>query len=129
MKTFPNTMNCPVSYEDVRRAMKGQSFPMSLTDQEEIAAVIRIVNKGIDAHLEACYCPDRGDSFKRDVKMVMDIVLCNTLECNISEESLPVFLRRLSEDDTEGADSLLSSILNCLGFDDDGVYHPERRDD
>ena len=46
-----------VTYEAVRAAMKGEPFSMSLTDQDEIKAVIQAVNQGIDAHLEACYLP------------------------------------------------------------------------
>ena len=30
---------------------------MSLTDTDEIKAVIEAVNEGIDSHLEACFCP------------------------------------------------------------------------
>ena len=37
---------------------------MSLTDEDEIHAVIAAVNEGIDAYLEACYCPDRGDRYE-----------------------------------------------------------------
>ena len=46
-----------VTYEDVRTAMNGEPFTMSLTDTDEIQAVIDAVNQGIDAHFEACFCP------------------------------------------------------------------------
>ena len=52
-----------VTYKAVRKAMNGEPFTMSLTDPDEIRAVIDAVNQGIDAHLEACYCPDRGDRY------------------------------------------------------------------
>ena len=53
-----------VTYEEVRKAMNGEPFTMSLTDTDEIQAVIDAVNQGIDAHLEACFCPDRGDRYE-----------------------------------------------------------------
>ena len=53
-----------VDYETVRMAMNGEPFTMSLTDDDEIKAVVAAVNQGIDAHLEACYCPDRGDRYQ-----------------------------------------------------------------
>ena len=53
-----------VDYATVRNAMNGEPFPMSLTDDDEIKAVVAAVNQGIDAHLEACFVPDRGDKLR-----------------------------------------------------------------
>lgn len=125
MNSFRNTMLCEVSYDDVRKAMNGEHFPMSLTNTDEIEMVVRIVNQGIDSALEACYIPDRGDQFEHSTREIGGVVYCTTLECKISPESMPVFLRRLSEDGSEEADHLLSNILDCLGFDDNGTYNPE----
>ena len=53
-----------VTYATVRKAMGKEPFTMSLTDSDEIHAVIEAVNEGIDSHLEACYCTERGDRFQ-----------------------------------------------------------------
>ena len=72
---------------------------MSLVEEDEIKAVIEAVNEGIDSHLEAAYCPDRGDSYEGGKRMAGKLVMCRTLECAVSQESLPVLLRRLCESD------------------------------
>ena len=53
-----------VSYEAVRTAMNGEPYTMSLTDTDDIRAVIEAVNQGIDSHLEGCFCPERGDRYE-----------------------------------------------------------------
>ena len=78
-----------VDYETVRQAMDGEPFTMSLTDDDEINAVVAAVNQGIDAHLEACFCPDRGDRYEGGKRKAGKLVLCRTLECTVSPESLP----------------------------------------
>ena len=118
-----------VDYETVRMAMNGEPFTMSLTDDEEIKAVIEAVNEGIDAHLEACFCPERGDRYGAGQRKAGKLVLCQTLECVISPESLPVLLRRLCELDL-GADSavqeagnrLATDIMYCLGINEYGNF-------
>lgn len=116
-----------VTYKAVRRAMRGHPYTMSLTGTDEIRAVIEAVNQGIDSHLEACYCPGRGDSYKAGTRKAGRLVLCRTLECCVSPESLPVLLRRLLDLDTEehlvdAAMSLGSDILLTLGFDENGQF-------
>ena len=118
-----------VAYETIRQAMDGEPFTMSLTDEDEIKAVIAAVNEGIDAHLEACYCPDRGDRYEGGRRKAGKLVLCRTLECSISPESLPVLLRRLCESDLGGdvevqaeGNRLASDILMCLGINEYGEY-------
>ena len=86
-----------VTYGTVRRAMDGQPYTMSLTGQDEIRAVIQAVNQGIDGHLEACFCPALGDRYEGGQRKAGKLVLCRTLECSVSPESLPVLLRRLFE--------------------------------
>jgi hypothetical protein len=117
-----------VDYETIRQAMANEPFTMSLTDTDEIKAVIAAVNEGIDAHLEACYCPDRGDKYEGGERRAGKLVLCRTLECVVSVESLPVLLRRLCESDlgdpeveAEG-NRLASDILMCLGVNEYGEY-------
>jgi hypothetical protein len=64
MHDFENDNGCTVTYDCVRKSRGGKPFTMSLTDTEEIQAVIQAVNQGIDAHLEACFCPERGDRYE-----------------------------------------------------------------
>ena len=118
-----------VIYETVRQAMNGEPFTMSLTDTDEIRALVEAVNEGIDAHLEACYCPDRGDRYQGGERKAGKLVLCRTLECTISPESLPVLLRRLCESDLGGdtevqsaGNRLANDMLYVLGFNDSGKF-------
>jgi hypothetical protein len=116
-----------VTYKAIRRTMNGEHFSMSLTDTAEIRAVIAAVNQGIDSHLEACFCPGRGDSYEGGKRMAGKLVLCHSLECCVSPASLPILLRRLYELDTDDdvADagmSLDDAILLTLGFDECGRF-------
>ena len=121
------TGNGIVSYEAVRRAMNGEPYTMSLTDTAEVGAVIEAVNQGIDAHLEACFCPRRGDRYEGGKRTAGKLTLCRTLECQVSPASMPVLLRRLFDLDTTGdvtaaAMSLADAILLTLGFDECGEF-------
>ena len=116
-----------VTYKAVRKAMNGEAYTMSLTDTNEIKAVITAVNQGIDGHLEACYCPDRGDRYEGGERKAGKLVLCRSLDCVVSVESLPVLLRRLCDLDTtdEVADAgmmLAGDILMTLDFDECGQF-------
>lgn len=111
-----------VTYEEVRTAMNGEPFTMSVTEPEEIQAVIDAVNQGIDGHLEACFCPDRGDQYEGGSRKAGKLVLCHTLECSVSPKSLPVLLRRLCELDDSAGMRLASDILTVLGFNDYGEF-------
>ena len=118
-----------VDYETIRQAMAGEPFTMSLTDTDEIKAVIAAVNEGIDSHLEACYCPDRGDRYEGGKRRAGKLVLCRTLECVVSVESLPTLLRRLCESDLGGdpdvqaeGNRLAGDILMVLGINEYGEF-------
>lgn len=116
-----------VSYEAVRAAMGGEPYSMSLTGTDEIRAVIEAVNQGIDSHLEACFCPDRGDRYEGGRRKAGKLTLCCTLECCVSVESLPTLLRRMFELDgdeemVDAAMSLAGDILLTLGFDEYGQF-------
>jgi hypothetical protein len=123
-----NTGSGTVDYETVRQAMNGEPFTMSLTDTDEIKAVIAAVNEGIDGHLEACFCPDRGDRYDGGKRKAGKLVLCHSLDCSISPESLPVLLRRLCESDLGDAEAesagmrLATDILYVLGFNEYGEF-------
>ena len=100
---------------------------MSLTDTTEIRAVVEAVNQGIDGHLEACFCPDRGDRYEGGERKAGKLVLCRSLDCVVSVESLPVLLRRLFDLDTtddvaDAGMSLGGDILLTLGFDECGQF-------
>ena len=117
-----------VDYETVRQAMNNEPFTMSLPDDDEIKAVIAAVNQGIDAHLEACCCPSRGDRYEGGKRKAGKLVLCHSLDCSISVESLPTLLRRLCESDlgdseTESAGMRLASdICMVLGINEYGTF-------
>jgi hypothetical protein len=119
-----------VAYDMIRTAVANEPFTMSLTDEDEIRAVIAAVNQGIDSHLEACFCPDRGDRYEGGKRKAGKLVVCGTLECVVSVESLPVLLRRLCESDNLGGDAEVQSegnrlacdILMCLGIDERGEF-------
>lgn len=124
-----NTGFGAVDYETIRQAMDNEPFTMSLTDEDEIKAVVAAVNEGIDAHLEACFCPDRGDRYDGGTRRAGKLVLCRTLECSISPESLPTLLRRLCESELGGdldvqseGNRLACDMLMCLGFNEYGEY-------
>ena len=112
----------PVTYEAVRRAMNDEPYTMSLTGTNEVQAVIEAVNQGIDSHLEACFCPDRGDRYETGKRMAGRLLLCRSLDCTVSVESLPVLLRRLFESGTDAGDCLASDILMTLGSDECGRF-------
>ena len=116
-----------VKYKAVQKAMNGEPYTMSLTDTAEIKAIITAVNQGIDAHLEACYCPDRGDSYEGGKRRAGKLTLCHSLDCCVSPESMPVLLRRLFEPDStddvaEAGMTLAGDILMTLGFDEHGQF-------
>ena len=118
-----------VDYETIRKAMGGEPFTMSLTDEDEIRAVIEAVNEGIDSYLEACYCPDRGDKFEGGKRRAGKLLICRTLDCVVSIESLPVLLRRLCESELGGdpevqseGNRLACDILLVLGINEYGEY-------
>jgi hypothetical protein len=129
-KLIMNQNMCEITYDDIRAAMDGEPFTMSVTDEDEIEAITDAVNEGIDSHLEACNVEERGDHYEggtRGFTATSDgprwkkgeyVCMSRTLECVVSVESFPTFLRRLLELDCDLADSCLMS----LGFDDAGKF-------
>jgi hypothetical protein len=111
-----------VTYATVRKAMGKEPFTMSLTDSDEIHAVIEAVNEGIDSHLDACFCHERGDRFAGGKRKAGKLVLCGCLDCSVSPESLPTLLRRLCESDKEAGTRLAGDILMVLGIDEYGKF-------
>jgi hypothetical protein len=123
-----STSSGEVSYEAIRKAIGDKPFTMSLVETDEIRAVIEAVNEGIDANLEACFCPARGDSYEGGKRKAGKLLLCRTLECSVSPESLPVLLRRLCESDFGNAETesagmrLAADIFHVLGFNEYGDF-------
>ena len=82
---------------------------------EDRQKVIAAVNQGIDAYLEVCYVPARGDSFRLQMPPgIRGRISGPRLECRVSPKSLPVLVRRLMESGDEQAESLASSVCQTL---------------
>lgn len=97
-------MNKEETKEAVKKCKNG-FFSMEMVG-EDADAVVKAVNQGIDAHLEALVSSNfkwanQPPGFKR-------------LMCKISPEDMPVLLRRLSEGD-ENAERLGEDIISILG--------------
>ena len=119
---------CKISYDEITKACNGEHYTMTLKGSDATVA-IKAVNHGIDSRLQACYVFQRGDLYQFDTEQ-------QWLNCSVSPESLPVFLRRLFDDmewcdnenctgeDCDGSIgySLAEGILQTLGFDDCGRY-------
>ena len=82
-----------------------EPYQMDLAGQDAVACR-NAVNQGIDSHLEACFCPELGDSFRVDG---------SRLSGTLSPQSLPVLVRRLLEAGDEGG--LASSICETLDIE------------
>ncbi len=107
-----------IKYSKIREDMKGQPFPMVMVG-EEAKLIMKAVNQGIDAHLEACNCPERGDQYEWKSEMLGRVSLGYKLHCVVSVESLPVLLRRLCEMESEEAESLVDDIITCIQKEDE----------
>ena len=90
-------------------------YRMSLVG-EDCQAVITAVNQGIDARLEACFVPDRGDRFSFAASGGPKIAVAR-LECKVSPESLVTLVRRLMESGEAAAESVASGICQTLGIE------------
>jgi hypothetical protein len=92
-------------------------YPMSLVGEDR-HVVIAAVNQGIDAHLEACFVPSRGDRFRLETPAgIRGRISGLRLECTVSAKSLPTLIRRLMAAGDETADSLASSICQTLDIE------------
>ena len=123
MCTITNENGVKIAYDLVRKAAK-TIYPMTVVG-EDIDSVMKAVNQGIDSHLEACFVPDRGDSYEHGDRRVKDMIITQTLKCKVSKESLPVLIRRLFESEDENSNNLASNILSSLDIEDDGRWEPE----
>jgi len=92
-------------------------YPMQLVG-EDGKLVERLVNIGIDAHLEACFTSGVDSYEWKETKIGDGRVIAVKLHCEVSPESMVVLLRRLLEDDNEESDSLRSSILETMNIEE-----------
>lgn len=116
MNQFKNQNLCTITYDAVRQSMQGEPYHMRLA-RGDANTIGRVINKGIDSHLEACFVPLRGDCYQwRD----------GFLHCVVSTESLPVLLRRLFEEGSEESMMLAGDMLTSLGFNESGKFVGER---
>ena len=98
----------------IAKAAPQAGYSMSLVGEDQ-PTVINAVNQGIDAYLEACYVPGRGDSFRLETPPgIRGIISAPRLECKVSPKSLPVLVRRLMESGDEQAELLASSMCQTL---------------
>ena len=113
MKTFSCIWTDKLGAEIAKAAPK-DGYSMSLVGEDR-QKVVTAVNQGIDSHLEACFVPDRGDSFRfQTPKGIKGRISGPRLECTVSPLSLPVLVRRLMESGDETAESLASDICQTL---------------
>ena len=139
IRTLTNSNCCTITYDAIILACDGKHYEMSLVGRD--ADVLQTAtNMGIDSRLQACHCRERGDEYYRSERPFVAkettnhwrkgdrVVYSQTLECIVSPESLPVLIRRLfddmewfgKDDDADVGNSLASSILESLRFDDCG---------
>ena len=78
-------------------------YHMTIKSQNEWASIAKVVNQGIDAHLEG-FTRSTFDN--------------STGECLIHPEEMTTFLRRLNEAGDEESYGLRSSILDTLGIEE-----------
>lgn len=106
-----------ITYKQIRDAVKAQcpsgTYHLSaLSGSDDAHAIESAVNQGIDSHLEACSMQGLDTYVHTGGRLV----------CEISPESLPVLLRRLTEmafSEDDEAESLVRDILTTLELDDE----------
>jgi len=92
-------------------------YPMELVG-DEAELVERLVNQGIDSHLQACFIKGADDYQWKKHTLDNGSIIAVKLHCSVSPKSMVVLLRRLLEVDSEAADSLRSAILETLKIEE-----------
>lgn len=85
-----------------------KSYDMQLVEQEEIDILAKVVNMGIDAHLEAA---------TRTKELH---VIGHKYAIGFDREGMACLIRRLMESQEDVAHNLVSSILETLGIEYSG---------
>ena len=99
--------------EVILKALGTERYTISLV-AEDAQVMQRVVNQGIDSHLEAI----TGSSFNWNKREMSGVT---ALDCDCSPKDMLVILRRLLEDDSdfaEHATNLRSSILTTIGIEE-----------
>jgi hypothetical protein len=102
------------TYDAVQKAQGADLYSMELVGRIDIEAMMAAVNQGIDSHLEACFIRERGDQFEHRERKVGSRCVGHVLACKISQESMPVLLRRLfegQEPDQRLAQDILDNLM------------------
>lgn len=110
MQTF-NYLGTPKAV--IVKALGDEPYTMELAFDDGIL-VMRLVNIGIDSHLEACFIKERGD----DYNWRQGRLIGSKLDCTVSPESMLVLLRRLEEQGSDEALALRSDILTTLDIEE-----------
>ena len=115
MKTFSFSWSDQLRVE-LGKAAPQRGYTMSLVGEDR-QAVIAAVNQGIDARLEACFAPERGDRFNRSTADRRATLSPARLECRVSPTSLVVLVRRLMQMGDSAAESLAACVCQSLGIE------------
>lgn len=86
------------------KAINGERFPMTLVGSEA-ALMVKLVEMGIDSHLEAF----TESKFTGNERRIV---------CDVGPKDMLVLLRRLNESDSDDAMSLRSGILTVLEIEE-----------
>lgn len=106
MRVVKNQYGTEISYDTIRRGMKRKPHTMSFRSQHA-DKVMKILSQGIDDKNENCFDTNRGDFIKQQGEYV---------EVGLSEESLPIFCRRLYEQNDNDTKQIGSTIIWNLGI-------------
>ena len=96
----------------LKTAIGNKNYSMELVGNDA-EIMRRLVNMGIDSHLEAI--TGKCDWSTRDLK---GKPFCRILKCSIDPKGMLCLLRRLLEDGTEEAETLRSDILTTLDIEE-----------
>ena len=114
-RTFYSYGTAPV--ELIREALEQQcpkGYKMELTGKDR-ELVTKLVNQGIDSHLEALTSSNFNN---RVVPIKGSVVRRSFLDCRIPADDMLVLLRRLSDDGSEQAMLMRIDILGTLDIEE-----------
>jgi hypothetical protein len=114
MRTYSYGQTPPEVIEAALNQQCPNGYPMELVGEDR-EALTRVVNKGIDAHLEAVTSSEFNAAER---KLADGRVITRYLNCNVSTPDMLVILRRLAEDDGDDAMSLRTGILSTLDIEE-----------
>jgi len=101
-----------VADDIVTQSLGSHNYPMELV-AEDAELMRRMVNQGIDSHLEAV-----TGTFDWGTRDVGGKPLCSILKCSVDPKGMICLLRRLIEDESEEAHMLREDILTTLDIEE-----------